>query len=227
MKIRKSTLSDESDVKALWGYCFEPPTDPFFQWYFKELAKPEEILLTYRLAAVDIGVVGVVGVDHAPTDTRIAARALSGTHRSWNLRYSIFHASAPWVWLGSKILTPSVLDTAIGAVLGQMIQFMSLASPAGSKPNSEVPSLKVYALLNLSEGTPMIGMPLMESTSVEISPCLKFVMFTTRLNSSLLESISETGMLIIMTSGAFVPQESRIAAISALRLPKIVDLSGV
>ena len=29
MKIRKSTLSDESDVKALWGYCFEPPTDPF------------------------------------------------------------------------------------------------------------------------------------------------------------------------------------------------------
>ena len=45
MKIRKSTLSDESDVKALWGYCFEPPTDPFFQWYFKELAKPEEILV--------------------------------------------------------------------------------------------------------------------------------------------------------------------------------------
>jgi hypothetical protein len=45
MKIRKASASDTEDVKALWAYCFEKPTDPFFQWYFKDLYTPETVLL--------------------------------------------------------------------------------------------------------------------------------------------------------------------------------------
>jgi len=45
MKIRKASASDTEDVKALWAYCFEKPTDPFFQWYFKDLYTPETVLV--------------------------------------------------------------------------------------------------------------------------------------------------------------------------------------
>ena len=45
MKIRKASASDTEDVKALWAYCFEKPSDPFFQWYFQELYTPETVLL--------------------------------------------------------------------------------------------------------------------------------------------------------------------------------------
>lgn len=45
MKIRKASASDAEEVKALWAYCFEKPSDPFFQWYFQELYTPETVLL--------------------------------------------------------------------------------------------------------------------------------------------------------------------------------------
>lgn len=45
MKIRKASASDTEDVKALWAYCFEKPSDPFFQWYFKDLYTPETVLI--------------------------------------------------------------------------------------------------------------------------------------------------------------------------------------
>ena len=45
MKIRKASASDTEEVKALWAYCFEKPSDPFFQWYFQELYTPETVLL--------------------------------------------------------------------------------------------------------------------------------------------------------------------------------------
>lgn len=45
MKIRKASALDTEEVKALWAYCFEKPSDPFFQWYFRELYTPETVLL--------------------------------------------------------------------------------------------------------------------------------------------------------------------------------------
>lgn len=45
MQIRKAAEKDEPEIKALWGYCFERPSDPFFSWYFHELYHPEEVLV--------------------------------------------------------------------------------------------------------------------------------------------------------------------------------------
>lgn len=45
MKVRKANKEDLTTAKALWAYCFEPETDPFFTWYFEKLASPETILV--------------------------------------------------------------------------------------------------------------------------------------------------------------------------------------
>lgn len=45
MKIRKASEMDEEQVRGLWGYCFEKPGDPFFQWYFKNVYTPETVLV--------------------------------------------------------------------------------------------------------------------------------------------------------------------------------------
>lgn len=45
MKVRKATKSDEEAVKSLWGYCFEKPSDPFFQWYFQDLCQMKDVLV--------------------------------------------------------------------------------------------------------------------------------------------------------------------------------------
>lgn len=45
MKIRKGNEKDEKNIRALWAYCFEGESDPWFQWYFKELYRPEDVLL--------------------------------------------------------------------------------------------------------------------------------------------------------------------------------------
>ncbi|MDY6084451.1 MAG: GNAT family N-acetyltransferase [Dialister sp.] len=45
MKIRKALKSDEKDLMGLWAYCFEKPENPFFQWYFRDVYRPEEVLL--------------------------------------------------------------------------------------------------------------------------------------------------------------------------------------
>ncbi len=44
MEIRTCTAADEEVIKALWSYCFEGETDPWFQWYFKKLYTPERVL---------------------------------------------------------------------------------------------------------------------------------------------------------------------------------------
>lgn len=59
---------------------------------------------------------------------------LSFIQRSWNLRYAMSHASADWLASGSMILKLSVLETAIGADFGQIIQFIWVAFAAGVKP---------------------------------------------------------------------------------------------
>lgn len=45
MKIRKALKTDEKDVMGLWAYCFEKPDDPFFQWYFRDVYRPEEAVV--------------------------------------------------------------------------------------------------------------------------------------------------------------------------------------
>lgn len=45
MKICKAQKNDEKDLMGLWAYCFEKPEDPFFQWYFRSVYRPEEVLL--------------------------------------------------------------------------------------------------------------------------------------------------------------------------------------
>ena len=45
MNIRMSTAEDEKAVKALWAYCFEKESDPWFQWYFKNEYRKEEVLI--------------------------------------------------------------------------------------------------------------------------------------------------------------------------------------
>ena len=45
MNIRMSTAEDEKAVKALWAYCFEKESDPWFQWYFKNEYRKEEVLV--------------------------------------------------------------------------------------------------------------------------------------------------------------------------------------
>ncbi len=45
MKIRKAETSDMDVVRSLWSYCFEKEGDPFFDWYFHKVCRPEEVLL--------------------------------------------------------------------------------------------------------------------------------------------------------------------------------------
>lgn len=45
MQTRKATINDEKEIKALWAYCFEKPSDPFFEWYFKECYTPDTVLV--------------------------------------------------------------------------------------------------------------------------------------------------------------------------------------
>lgn len=45
MEIRRGTAADEAASRALWGYCFERPGDPFFEWYFSRVYRPEETLV--------------------------------------------------------------------------------------------------------------------------------------------------------------------------------------
>lgn len=42
MEIRRGMAADEAASRALWGYCFERPGDPFFEWYFSRVYRPEE-----------------------------------------------------------------------------------------------------------------------------------------------------------------------------------------
>lgn len=45
MAIRHATEADRASVEALWDYCFEKRTDPFFGFYFGRCWRPEETLL--------------------------------------------------------------------------------------------------------------------------------------------------------------------------------------
>ncbi len=48
MEIRRGRAADEGALRALWGYCFERPGDPFFEWYFSQVYRPEETLLGFE-----------------------------------------------------------------------------------------------------------------------------------------------------------------------------------
>lgn len=45
MEVRRGTDADGAACRALWGYCFEKPGDPFFEWFFRRLYRPEDVLL--------------------------------------------------------------------------------------------------------------------------------------------------------------------------------------
>ena len=45
MEIRRAEAADMAAVKALWAYCFEREGDPFFEWYFGRVCRPEDVLL--------------------------------------------------------------------------------------------------------------------------------------------------------------------------------------
>lgn len=45
MEIRRGTAADGAACRALWGYCFERPGDPFFEWYFGRVYRPEDTLV--------------------------------------------------------------------------------------------------------------------------------------------------------------------------------------
>lgn len=45
MNIRKAGLQDRPAAESLWAYCFEKPSDPFFQWYFSDVCHMDEVLL--------------------------------------------------------------------------------------------------------------------------------------------------------------------------------------
>lgn len=48
MDFRLATPQDKNMVESLWAYCFEPREHPFFQWYFANFYKPENVLLGFR-----------------------------------------------------------------------------------------------------------------------------------------------------------------------------------
>lgn len=45
MDFRIALPSDTEAVKALWAYCFEPASDPFFIYYFNHCYKPEHTMV--------------------------------------------------------------------------------------------------------------------------------------------------------------------------------------
>lgn len=45
MAIRHATAADRAAVEALWEYCFEKRTEPFFGFYFGSCWRPEETLM--------------------------------------------------------------------------------------------------------------------------------------------------------------------------------------
>lgn len=45
LQVRPAVRQDTAAVKALWAYCFERPGDPFFDWYFEKVYRPEEVIV--------------------------------------------------------------------------------------------------------------------------------------------------------------------------------------
>lgn len=45
LQVRPAGRQDTAAVKGLWAYCFERPGDPFFDWYFEKVYRPEEVLV--------------------------------------------------------------------------------------------------------------------------------------------------------------------------------------
>lgn len=48
MEFRLATEKDRSLVESLWDYCFEHREDPFFQWYFTNFYRPENVLMGFQ-----------------------------------------------------------------------------------------------------------------------------------------------------------------------------------
>lgn len=47
LDFRLATDDDRDLVESLWDYCFEKREDPFFQWYFKNFYRPENVLMGF------------------------------------------------------------------------------------------------------------------------------------------------------------------------------------
>ncbi|WP_036242959.1 MULTISPECIES: GNAT family N-acetyltransferase [Megasphaera] len=52
MEFRIAEKQDRGLIEALWAYCFEPKEDPFFQWYFRHVYRPENVLLGFKNEAL-------------------------------------------------------------------------------------------------------------------------------------------------------------------------------
>lgn len=48
MEYRFITQTEESLIKKLWAYCFEPEDHPFFQWYFSRYYSPQNVLAGFE-----------------------------------------------------------------------------------------------------------------------------------------------------------------------------------
>ncbi len=48
MNFRLAGEQDRGLVESLWDYCFEHREDPFFQWYFTNFYKPEQVLMGFQ-----------------------------------------------------------------------------------------------------------------------------------------------------------------------------------
>ena len=48
MEFCLATEKDRRQVEGLWGYCFEPPDNPFFQWYFSRSWQPADTLCGFE-----------------------------------------------------------------------------------------------------------------------------------------------------------------------------------
>ena len=48
LQFRLATEKDRGLVESLWDYCFEKREDPFFQWYFQNFYRPENVLLGFQ-----------------------------------------------------------------------------------------------------------------------------------------------------------------------------------
>ncbi|MBU2700714.1 putative acetyltransferase [Sporomusaceae bacterium BoRhaA] len=48
MEYRLMNDKDESQIKALWSYCFEPEDHPFFKWYFSDYYDQKNVLAGFQ-----------------------------------------------------------------------------------------------------------------------------------------------------------------------------------
>lgn len=100
MEFRLATPKDREQVEALWAYCFEPKGHPFFEWYFANCYKEEDIL---------------VGVEHDQVlaDVHLRQYELSVRGKSFSTSYIVglaTHPAARRSGVGGELLFASLKE---------------------------------------------------------------------------------------------------------------------